>query len=56
MDQTITPHSKHANALLGALVGDAVGALLELTKHITPADVHRAFTLPGGTIRNLAQG
>ena len=44
-------------AVLGALVGDAAGAVLEFAPAaITAADVEHALTMPGGGIWNVAPG
>lgn len=44
-------------ALLGALVGDAAGAVLEFHgRPVTPADVDRALSMPGGGVWRVAPG
>ncbi len=44
-------------AVLGALVGDAAGAVLEfLDRPVTGADVDHAMTMPGGGTWNVAPG
>jgi hypothetical protein len=43
--------------ILGALLGDAVGATLEFYfKIIGPKEVNRAFSLPGGGAHNVGPG
>jgi ADP-ribosylglycohydrolase len=50
-------HDAALGAVLGALVGDASGAVLEFFgRPITPADVDRAITLPGGGVWAVAPG
>src|SRR3954467_127110 len=57
-EKTTTPHEGAAlGAVLGALVGDAAGAVLEFyTRPIEEADVARALTMPGGGTWNVAPG
>ena len=52
------PHLPHAQgALLGALIGDAVGATLEfLGGPPTPDEIEHALTLPGGGVLSVAPG
>lgn len=45
-----------SNVLLGALIGDAIGARLEFQKHITCYDIDEAFKMPGGGILNIGPG
>lgn len=44
------------DSLLGALLGDAIGAHLEFNHHIVAEDVERALTLPGGGAVNVGPG
>jgi len=56
---TLTPSSPDAalGAVLGALVGDAAGAVLEfLGRDLTSADVEEALTMPGGGTWAVAPG
>jgi ADP-ribosylglycohydrolase len=54
----LTPSQQAAHgALVGALVGDAAGAVLEfLERAPTPADCEHAMSMPGGGIFRLAPG
>ena len=57
----MTPHHPHLpsaqGALLGALIGDAVGATLEFLGRIpTSNDIDHALTLPGGGALSVAPG
>jgi ADP-ribosyl-[dinitrogen reductase] hydrolase len=53
----MTEHDAAVGAVLGALVGDASGAVLEfLGRTITAADVAHALTLPGGGTWGVAPG
>ncbi|MBN2450862.1 MAG: ADP-ribosylglycohydrolase family protein [Lentisphaeria bacterium] len=53
----MTSRSAAFGAVLGALVGDAAGAVLEFVgRAIDARDVERALTLPGGGVLELAPG
>lgn len=50
-------HDAALGAVLGALVGDAAGAVLEfLGRALTPEDVEHALTMPGGGTWSVAPG
>ena len=55
---SLQSHLPHAQgALLGALIGDAVGATLEfLGGPPTPDEIEHALTLPGGGVLSVAYG
>lgn len=54
---SITQTDAATGAVLGALVGDAAGAVLEFfSGEIGPADVEHALTLPGGGVWRVAPG
>lgn len=58
---SMAPHHPHLpnaqGALLGALIGDAVGATLEFLGRIPNADdIDHALTLPGGGVLSVAPG
>ncbi|HSO31005.1 MAG TPA: ADP-ribosylglycohydrolase family protein [Labilithrix sp.] len=56
-DQDPTPDDAALGAVLGALVGDAAGAVLEFFPgEIHDADVEHALTMPGGGVWQVAPG
>jgi ADP-ribosylglycohydrolase len=59
MDMAIDTQTKDAafGAILGALVGDASGAVLEFARRaITEIDVEKALSMPGGGVWKVAPG
>jgi ADP-ribosylglycohydrolase len=52
----IEPDDAALGAVLGALVGDAAGAVLEFRGSIVPSDVIHALTFPGGGAWRVAPG
>jgi ADP-ribosyl-[dinitrogen reductase] hydrolase len=56
-DATVVEKEHALGAVLGALVGDAAGAVLEfLGREVTRADVTRALAMPGGGTWEVAPG
>ena len=56
LDELSDTENRALGCVLGAFLGDSIGAILEFKRHVTIEEAHMAWNLPGGGPFRLSPG